>query len=367
VALADVLASPAIEVSTMLELLDGDDALIEDVSADFEPAGSEVTRSNLAKIHGQARLRVGRDLTYYANRLRLSMTLTDKIGGETVTSPLGIWLPETPRRTTGKTPEIYDLDAVDKLTVLDVPYGSTYRAASGAAIISTIEALIVAAGETSHAIDQTDAAKTLASERIWQLDDANTYLRIVNDLLTTIGYRGLYVDAAGYYRSEPYESPASRAVSWAYDATSETTLVSDRLDVEADYYAVPNKWIFVRNDASSGVAIPVEGTGLYTVTNQADGPTSINSRGRTIPRIVPLDVVDQASLVRLGDRIVELDRQSAETVKLASVPNPAHWHADVVTLTDPGIGYTAQRLVETGWSLPLDGSEMSHDLRKVGV
>ena len=363
--LATVLTSPALEVSTGLELLDATDTLIGDYSDVLDPRRSTISRNNLAKIHGRARLRLTDDLSLHVNRLRPYMTLTDQ-DGNSATTYLGVWIAETPDRTTGRTPTTFTVDCYDKLVILDTPKGSSHRVPASSAVVSTVEALITTAtGSSDYVIDQTSAASTTASEMIWPLDESTTYLRIINDLLATIGYRGLYVDRAGFYRSEKWESPSTRPITWSYDVTDPDTIIDDEIPVEFDWFAVPNKWVFVRDDPTSSVSLPAEGAGIYTVTNQSDGLTSIDSRGRTITKVVRLDVLDHAALVTAGDQIVESDTHPAVDLELKSLPNPTHWHADVVTVNAPTAGFSSSRFIEYGWSLPLGSPMMRHDLRKV--
>jgi len=51
-------------------------------------------------------------------------------------------------------------------------------------------------------------------------------------------------------------------------------------------------------------------------------------------------------------------------VSVAVSPNPIHDHFDVVDFVDAALGVNGRYLV-TEWSLPLDGSDMTLELRGV--
>ena len=81
-------------------------------------------------------------------------------------------------------------------------------------------------------------------------------------------------------------------------------------------------------------AIPSEGDGLYTVTNQSDGITSVDSRGRTITRIENIRTAySQTELEIIGDRQVVGDQRVRTSVSMSSGPNPFHFHYEVARYT----------------------------------
>lgn len=395
---SSLIEAENLQVSAGLELLDADENLIEDISADL--VGGTVDRGNYRSIHGTCRLRISRELAWGSQRVKPYLVLTGPqqpttealtvvgdvltVGGEPLTVDiadttvrarfnLGVFLLSTPERRAGETPATYDVDGYDKLEILAHPHGTTFSAAAGAAYLTLVADLIAAAGESKVLLDQSAAATVLPTARVWPLvrqsdDDGATEgattLQIINALLESVGYRSLWVDQDGFYRSEPYRSPAERGAEWTYSADSATTTVAEDRTASADYFATPNRWVFVRNDPAAA-SFPAEGDGIYTVVNQSDGLTSVDARGRTITRVVPLDASSQASLVKQGDRIVENDKRLDDWLALSVSLNPLHGHFDVVSVTDAQLGLTGAKYVVTDWSLPLDGSDMTLDLKAV--
>ena len=372
-----------IEVSAGLELLDSDDTFIDDISADF--VGGTIDRGNYRTIHSTCRLRISRELVWGNQRVKPYLNLTDG-DGTTARFDLGVFVLSTPERRAGETPATFDVDGYDKLEILNHPHGTSYEAAAGDAYLTLVEALITGAGESKMLIGQSAVATVLPTTRVWPLvrqstgdddgqgDDAPgrsdrpaggaTTLQIINALLEAVGYRSLWVDQDGYYRSEPYAAPADRGAEWTYSADSSTTTVAEDRVSSADYFDTPNRWVFVRNDPAAST-FPSEGDGIYTVLNQSDGLTSIDARGRTITRVVPLDASSQTALVAQGDQIVDNDKRLDKRLTLNVSVNPLHGHFDVVSVIDAQLGLVAAKYVVTDWSLPLDGSDMTLDMKAV--
>lgn len=122
--------------------------------------------------------------------------------------------------------------------------------------------------------------------------------------------------------------------------------------------------MFVRDDPEQ--ALPSEGAGIYTVTNQSDGITSVNSRGRTITKIVNIRTAySQTELEQIGDRVVVGDQRVRTTVSMQSGPNPSHFHYEVITLNSPEIGASNAKYLQESWTFDMGGGDMTHELREV--
>ena len=357
-----VITSPSLEVSAGLELLESDDSLVEDISDDF--LTGEVAHDNDALISGSANMTLTRAISWGGQRLRPYLTLTDLRNGETVRWNMGVYLPTTPAASTEREPVLYSVEAFDKTSVLDTAYGETFVAASGAGYLDTIDSLLSDFGESADALSQDAAALTLPADRVWPLDSKNTYLQIINDLLAEIGYVRLYADRDGTFRAEPRTSIETSGVVFNYSTASENTILSPAVQTTSDIYAVPNKWVFVNGDPAG--SLPAVGAGIYVVTNQSDGETSIDARGRTITKVETVDAADQATLVTIGDGIVQQDRQVVEELSIQTGPNPSHWHNSVVTVDAPEAGAAAgSRFAEVAWTHPLGRGIVQRKLRRV--
>ena len=353
----EIVEAAWVQVDAGLDLLDEDGVFVMDISDDLQVEGSSVGRVMGNKIHGTCDLVIARRLQWGSCRVRPKMTLTD-LDGYSQTWNLGVYALTTPSRVAGETPETYKVTGFDLLSFLDNPYGSTYSAAVGAVPLTLVATILTTLGIT-NAIDQTGIASTLATAVVYPVDQKNTTLLIVNELLAAIGYGPLWIDRDGRARSGPLTATTSSM--WAYSADSATTTVGETRTQTADFWGVPNRWVFVRNGTTTA---PSEGSGVYTVENVSDGESSQTGRGRVINRVEFLDAVDQTALEAQGDEIVAADRRVVSTISMQVAPNPEHWHADRVTYTDSALGVSGEfKVVE--WRLPLDGSDMSLELEAV--
>lgn len=355
-----ILQSDALSVDFGVERLDGNDAVVEDISVDVQ--GGEVDRSNFADIHGTCKLNISRALQWGAVRVRPYMTLTG--AGRSARFNLGVFILTTPDRPVGETPATYSAVGYDKLYLLSQEIGDGYSVAAATVVLDQVRALITASGAGGAVLlDSSANAATLASDMVWTLDKSSppTYLRVINDLLATVNYRGMWADQDGAFRSEPYVIPSARAVEYTFTADDPyLSLVGvDRTETQ-DLFPVPNWWRFIQRGLT---VAPTEGAGQYTVQTVDTDPTSAVSLGFFKRSVVFFDAVDQASLQAQGDQQVANDRQVTQTLKLSTAPFPLAGHFDIYQYADSALG--TLKVQESSWALPLDGSDMTREWQVV--
>lgn len=381
--------TPALVVTAGLEIIDRSLSLVEDVTDDL--LGGTVSRSSYANLHGTAQLSVSRELDWGQALVRPYVTLTGTMTGALATTMseslysdtyadaygtsstatvgtqltarfnLGAYFPSTPVHEADTMPMVNAVQGYDILLALTSPVGEAYAVDQGAAYLATVETILLAQGFAAgtYLIDQTRSDAVLPTARVWPIDERNTWLIVVNDLLGSIGYAGIWSDWDGRLRCAPYQNPRDRAPEWLYDLNPNTGTVTLKRTIERDWFFAPNRWVGIRNNDVDAAA-PVEGNGIYTYTNQHDGPTSVEDRGgRVITRILPLDAADQASLVAQVERTIDADLRLKSTVATGTGCNPLHWHFDLVTVNDPCIGSPFTDALVTEWTLPLNGDDMS--------
>ncbi len=354
-----VLGALNVQVDAGLELA-SDDGWV-DISDDLRPEGSEVSRNVFATIHGTCRLRLSRQLDWGAARVRPFMTLT--AGGVEARFNLGVFLTSTPDTSAGESPQTWDVEGYDLLEVLAHPHGETVRVASGDDILAAVSTLILAAvPDATVQLGSAGESPVMPSDKLYPLDEQTTTLHIVNDLLGLAGWQALWADQDGRFRSGPYTSPADRGSEHTYDTSHPKTTVGLDRNYEQDFFDVPNRFVFVRDDP--GQDLPEVGDGLYVVDNVSDGLTSQAARGRIITRVMRLDAASHAALVTQADRMVESDKRIISRYRATTAPMPLHMHMDVVTVLDDVLGLSG-RFLSHEWTLPLDGSPMRHNLRAV--
>lgn len=355
---AQVLAninSSALLVSSGLELLDQDLTVLADISDSLE-SGS-VSRDNTATIHGACSLKIAGALDWGSAIVRPYMTLTDDFG-RTLRYNLGAYYTSTPVHDPSTSPVIYDVTGYDLLEALSSPVGSAYSVDKGSAYLDAVVQILADQGFSQVLLDPDRATTTLTSARVWPLDENITWLTVINDLLNAVGYEGIWADWDGVLRARAYQVPTMRTPEWVYDTGDNTSLLSTKRTVTRDFFDAPNRWVFVRSNEPDGTT-PVDGNGIYTFINQSDGPTSVDARGRVISTVVPTEAADQDALVASASQTIAEQQRIDVKVVASTAPNPLHWHQDRILLSDPAIGEDID-VLETSWSLPLDGSDMDH-------
>ncbi len=353
----DIITGDSLEVSAGLELLDQNRNLIEDISDDL--VGGKIMRDNHATIHGTCELQLARQLTWGKQYVQPYMILKRHLTPTEVVRArfnLGVYILTTPATPRGEDPVIYECQGYDLLYLLSrTGPGDTYVVASGTTYSAALQAVVTAAGVgVPLALDGTGGATTTPQARVWCLTPGVdlTWLEIINDLLADIGYRPLYASTGGVYRSDRFIDPANRGVEWTFDTTNKATnIVGEYRVMNQESHGAPNWWRFVRMGMD---AKPVEGAGIYTVTDTSDRPSSYTNMGVYIRKVTFLDAADHASLVARGDRIVAEDKQRQRWFEIQVDPLPLAWHADVVRLKDEG---RDDKCEVSSWELPLDGSQ----------
>lgn len=351
----DLLLGDVVTVSVGAELLTQDLAVVEDISDDLQ--GGTVSRDMYADIHGDFRLQLSRQLDWATDLLQVYMTLANT-SGLSARFDVGVAALITPALPAGETPVTYDVQGYDRLYLLRRPVGDTYFVPAGEDVLTAVADAFAAAGLTGIHLDGTAAGKTLASDMVWPLiptgsDGANdtgssNWLDIINQLLATVGYRGLWVDEHGFYRSEPYQNPRDRSPEFAFDVDDlTTTIVAAARTLTTDDWNRPNKWIFIQQNRDTA---PTDGDGLYTVDHSGDGLAWVKQ--------VTVDAADQFSLQAQGDQTVADDEHASSSLSLTTAPFPLAGHFDVYSYTDLALP-DVSKVQAVSWSLPLDGSDMS--------
>lgn len=222
----------------------------------------------------------------------------------------------------------YDVELLSKLSILDLAtVGQGYALAAGTPVIDTVVALIHAVGETRIAVTPSDAV--LVSQIVFDADD--TYLTVINELLTAIGYWSLWCDGAGVFRVEPYENPADRPESWTFTQGNMSLHMPD-WEHEQDLNSIPNVYKVWRegDEDTPGVEGVVTLDSLYP-----DSPYTVAARGYEVTRTESAEVatVDDAVALatrRLRDALTPVGKITATHAVLPLQPN------QVIRFTDSG-------------------------------
>jgi hypothetical protein len=349
---AALFTGPSLETSFGVELLDPSLKLISDISADVAADGAKVSRNSLADIHATCELTISRTLAWGYDRLRPYTVVNG------VRKNQGVYVPTSPEREIGETPESHAVVGYDQMMLLGSTTGDTYAVQVGYPVLASVRGFVAAAGVLAPVLlDSTAEGAVLVTEMIWPTtsSEAPTWLGICNDLLAAVGYRGLWADWNGNLRSGPYVLPELRASEFRLDVGNlKEGIVSEPRKVANDVFGLPNWMRVVRNGMTTA---PVELNGWHTMANSVNGPSSFASLGRWVRApAVYLDAVSQADLVTQGERLFAAATRASEVLTFQTSFLP-YWHADVLTYADAALG-TDRKVLVRSWVLPLAGGDM---------
>lgn len=303
------------------------DGGIEDISEVLLTDGVEVERNNFATVHGSCRLRFVRTFNWGPARFRPYMTL------DGIRFNLGAYVPATPvRAARGTTVSPLEISCDDKLALLRSPLARTWRVPEGTGHLWAARSVLHTLGEFDVVAIGISDDKPANKDLSWPIDAENTPLRIINDLLDPMNYRGLWEDWDGAFRLEPY--PADAGPEWTYSIDDPRSIVTaEPRTVEEDTLAAYNRWAFVLDDPEIE---PTEDNGrLILDDNENDGPTSQSATGRLNSRIERLTAADVDTFAAKAARMIADDKQVPRYMDLTVGPNPLHWHFDRVEIADP--------------------------------
>ncbi len=350
-----IKTNPSMLIGAGLELVDRGLNVLADLSTDL--IDGEVSRSNYATLHGSFSFSLATQLSWGSAVVRPYML----VGGEGMTTQrfnLGAYFTNTPDTTTGTDPTVFSVTGYDLLDALNSPVGDSYAVQANTDILSAVETILINQGYSRYTIDSARSGTLLPEARGWAMSDNVTWLKIVNDLLSMVGYRGIFSDWDGQLVCQPYIAPEDRDSEWTYDDGEYTSELGPQQTVRHDFYATPNRWVAVRSNMPEGIS-PTEGDGIAIYQNDSDGETSVEGRGRVITKRIDVDAADQDALVSALMQAVTTDKTVSTSIDAETTPNPLHWHFDVLTVDTAELGQLKVR--ENSWKLPLSGGMMSHE------
>lgn len=347
----EALVASRIEVAVGLDLVDKAGKVLADLTEHLDPEGSSVGRNSNDAIHGACTLRLLKRLDWGLARVRPWMS----IGGHRAN--LGVYVLSTPTAISGETPQTWSVEGFDLLEVLASPYGKTFRAAAGANILSTVADLLTSVGETRHLLGTFSDSPALTADFVRPIEAKNTTLSIINELLGLGGYAPIFTDWEGRYRAVPLSEVRYHGDAYVLDTSDPRTTVAPDATLAEDLFGVPNVLVALWDDPDLG--LPVLDNGIHVERNDYDGPTSVKARGREITEIAKFEVTSHAVLVARAQAAMQDYRRRNRVWTGRTAPNPFHWHRTSARIIDADLGLDLG-MISRSWTLPLDGSDMTH-------
>ncbi|MDR2256970.1 MAG: hypothetical protein LBE25_13400 [Arthrobacter sp.] len=331
---AEAAAGPRTE-SWRVELLNLRDAKTGEL--DGITAGTVSLNVNATLRRGGSLSYVGDPVDWARTRVRPVYSFVGVDGVEREWG-CGVLIPASPGTSYEDGVRRESIELYDKVDLLDQDAVSgPYQVTAGAKVVDAVRKLLNDAGETRHAIE--DSTETVRTTKVWE--PGTTRLRIINDLLQSINYAGIYTDPDGVFRSGPYVDPAQRPTVWEF-RDDETSIYTPDLDNDRDTYKVANRVICLGE--SSG-----DKPGLVAVAEDTDpaSPTSYPSRGRWITRVEEgVDAATQDALNAYALRLLTEEKRVGSKWQIQHSPVRIDL-SDVVVLVRDAEGIEVRATVET--------------------
>ncbi len=244
---------------------------------------------------GTAVLTLSRDISWETARLKILRGIRDPGGGEDLLYGCGVFRPlvgDEDWTAQGATVSVTLLDKTSFLDELQLDH--TYSLPVGYQATQAVRELLLEAGEPRFSVVGSDRA--LSAPMSWAA--GTSYLRVINDLLDSLGYFSLWADGDGVLRAEPYVPPENRPVAFHF-RNDHRSIVSPEFKVTQAPYKVPNKVIAVSKVEGEEEQL------LSVATNENElSPYSYQARGNKW-RTFTLENVEVATQEALDDVAVK--------------------------------------------------------------
>lgn len=269
---------------------------------------------------------------------------------------MGIFILSTPTKKDQYGYTNREVEAYDGLVILEQDrFTARTTFSAGQSYRTVVESILRGAGIKK--MNLNFPSKTLSTTKEYPVGE--TKLSVVNELLNEAGMDSLWVDAFGYYNSDPYSSPADKSEEFSY-LDDELSIIIEGIEEELDLFEVYNSWVVtVSNPESEPLVARKENT-------NPQSPTSITNRGRKIVDFRQVDdIADQAALNAYVERIAFEASQVYGRIKFETPIMPFHEYYDIIRLRYTDLEIDG-KFAETNWTIPLEaGGKMSHEVRKV--
>lgn len=201
------------------------------------------------------------------------------------------------------------------------------------------------------------SVKTTSVAREWEI--GTPILNVCNDLLQSINYTPLFVNADGDYIAKPYVLPTDREIDFEYREDDVKNILESNLTSELDYFDVPNVFVKFVNNPETPDLIAV-----YENTNP-QSPTSTANRPRNVHNEEVQDASDIQTLMDMCKRDLENATSKYHKVTIKTAINPKHGYMNTIFLNLNGV---KGKFSETSFDIDCTtGGTMTHQLRESAV
>lgn len=259
--------------------------------------------------------------------------------------PLGIFRPTNtvPQKKDGV--KTIRVTAYDRCWLVQTRRTETLlHLSAGASYVDTIKSLLLECGIDLVLADPSSAVLP-ADREDWQI--GTSYLKIVNQLLSEIGFNSLWFDADGLAHLEKYVAPSSAYVKRKYSIRAGLNFrpLSPGYTDSTDIFNAPNVFIAICDNADRSAVLTA------TAENKSFGSKSILQRGIRIAQVEKVNqIADQDSLQAYADKLRDDSLMSTRELSFSVPAEGGHGVGDIISIEHPELGGIYK---ETGWSLSL--------------
>lgn len=223
---------------------------VETLDRDDHPTGRlKITGGHLEwnidrQIRGSGSIEVANPpegLDWLTTRLRITHWADEQ------RTPMGIWVPVWPEWHITGAQRTASISLLDRTSLLDreVPYMSQSEA--GTIVIDRVRWIMEQ--RATSAIALTPSAEALRQPITWEA--RTTWLKVVNDLLSAIGYAAAWADGNGWLRAEPWRAPEDRPLVATYGGDPADYRVLPAYTDSANIADLPNRVVaYSKGDAT---------------------------------------------------------------------------------------------------------------------
>lgn len=308
-----------------------------------------VNYSSLSRLKSSANIKMREDvdIDYLNDRIQPIVILNN------IEYPLGVFLICSPSRNIGSARITRDITCYSKLQLLDDDKVlERYYIPLSTNVINEVIRLL---GVNSYSLGANIA--TTSTNREWEIGTPK--LDIINDLLATINYTSLLVNAQGKFTATPYVIPTDRIHTITYEEGYDSIILSDMTE-GFDFFSIANTFVRYTNHPDINPPLRV----VYVNNNASSITSTVGRKGRSI--VDSAEVLDVADLQTLTD-ICKKDAYNASNkyshLEFQTAINPVHGYLDCMWVKS---GDVNAKYIGTSWSMDLKvGAKMKHVARRV--
>ncbi|MGY1461788.1 hypothetical protein ACW4EZ_10405 [Bacillus toyonensis] len=309
-------------------------------------------------------------IDYRTNRIKPYLRWNQ--GGAWQEAPLGVFMLNSPKRSDKGSRVYRDVQGYDLLSILDeakviYPFSITPDSTNGWSkvirdILTGADTQVPVKFGYSFPASKVNVPLSPKSStgkpRIYQAGES--WLKVLNDLASCIGYQALFADENGVINCLPYVKPNERPVTKTYEDDAMSVMYLEA-EEEYDIYDTPNVFVCTQQADSDGIRY----YSRFFNTNEGS-LTSIPNVGRYIVDYREVDNIDdQGNLDQYCARVAIEASQAYGKIEFRTALMPAHTHMNAMKLKYKNLA-ADDVYTETAWSMDLsNGGQMSHSARKV--